>query len=31
VDVGFKLDRRTFGNGKPEDRYAIHVSLGQAF
>lgn len=31
VDVGFKLDRRRFGNGTREDGYAIHISLGQAF
>ena len=31
IDVGFKLSRRTFGNGTREDGYAIHVSLGQAF
>ncbi len=31
LDLGFKLDRRTFGNGSREDGYAIHVSIGQAF
>ena len=30
VDVGFKLDRRTI-NGNLEPRYAIHLSIGQAF
>jgi len=30
VDVGFKLDRRQFGNRK-EGRMVLHVSMGQAF
>lgn len=30
-DMGFKLNIEEFVSGKPEDRYAIHVSIGQAF
>jgi outer membrane protein insertion porin family len=30
LDIGFKLDRRTIA-GKLEPRYAIHLSIGQAF
>ena len=31
VDVGFKLQRHEIVPGKLEDRYALHISLGQAF
>lgn len=30
-DVGFKLDPKTLGTGRRERRYALHVSIGQAF
>ncbi len=30
-DVGFKLDPRILGNGRRERRYALHISIGQAF
>ena len=31
VDVGFKLDPRTLGDGTRERRAVLHISLGQAF
>jgi outer membrane protein assembly factor BamA len=31
VDLGFKLDPRTFANGERESRTALHISIGQAF
>jgi outer membrane protein assembly complex protein YaeT len=31
VDLGFKLDRRTFRNGQREQLTALHISIGQAF
>jgi outer membrane protein insertion porin family len=31
VDVGFKVNRHEIVPGKLEDRYALHISLGQAF
>jgi outer membrane translocation and assembly module TamA len=31
VDIGFKLRRHEIVPGKPEDPYALHISLGQAF
>ncbi len=31
VDVGVKLDPRTFANGQRERGWEVHVSLGQAF
>jgi outer membrane protein insertion porin family len=31
VDVGFKVHRHEIVPGKLEDRYALHISLGQAF
>ncbi|MGZ5372637.1 MAG: BamA/TamA family outer membrane protein, partial [Aeromicrobium sp.] len=30
-DVGFKLDPQTFADGTRERRYALHISIGQAF
>jgi outer membrane protein assembly complex protein YaeT len=30
-DVGFKLAPRTFDDGTREKRYALHISIGQAF
>lgn len=30
-DVGFKLDPKTFADGRRERRYAFHISIGQAF
>lgn len=31
VDIGFKVRRHEIVPGKLEDRYALHISLGQAF
>ncbi len=31
LDVGFKLDPQVLGNGQRERRYALHLSIGQAF
>ena len=31
IDLGFKLDRRTFATGQRESLTALHVSIGQAF
>jgi outer membrane protein insertion porin family len=31
VDLGFKLDPQTLGNGSRERGYAVHISVGQAF
>ena len=31
VDLGFKLDRQEFDNGKLERPTALHISIGQAF
>ena len=31
VDLGFKLDRKTFDNGDLERLTALHISIGQAF
>ncbi|MCL4813295.1 MAG: BamA/TamA family outer membrane protein [Vicinamibacteraceae bacterium] len=30
-DIGFKLDPQTFADGTRERRYALHISIGQAF
>lgn len=31
VDLGFKMDRQTFINGRREGRTALHITVGQAF